>query len=416
MTVPPMSPAGQATGGVARRLPDRLRPSSLEVVCGLALGSDPYAAPLDMHGCGHPRPAIEAVVRRALERPPCLVSFSGGRDSSVVLAVAASVARRQSLPLPVPVSYRFEAAPGTREDDWQEAVVSHLDLPEWERLQMSSELDAVGPVAQGVLGRHGLVWPFNAHFHMPLLERARGGSLITGIGGDELLGRAPWHTARALLAGRERPRFRDVLAAGAPLAPRPLRRMALARRHEVRWPWLRPAVDEAINGRLAARRARTPLRWHGAVDWWWRSRSRTVLSATMDLLATSAGTQVVHPFLDSGVVAATAGFFGARGPVDRPAALRALLADGLPDGLLTRRSKAHFDEAFFSDHSHSFVETWSGGGVDTSLVDPGRLAAAWRAENPDPRSFLLLQAVWLAESGTVADHPRRDARRERSDD
>ena len=39
----------------------------------------------------------------------------------------------------------------------------------------TDELDSVGPVAQAVLRRHGPLWPFNAHFHMPLLERASGG-------------------------------------------------------------------------------------------------------------------------------------------------------------------------------------------------------------------------------------------------
>jgi asparagine synthase (glutamine-hydrolysing) len=39
-----------------------------------------------------PLAAFRAVVRAALKRPPCLVSFSGGRDSSAVLAVAAASA------------------------------------------------------------------------------------------------------------------------------------------------------------------------------------------------------------------------------------------------------------------------------------------------------------------------------------
>jgi asparagine synthase (glutamine-hydrolysing) len=132
------------------------------------------------------------------------------------------------------------------------------------------------------------------------------------------------------------------------------------------------------------------------VAWWWRSRFHTVLSASMDALAAGAGTQVVHPFMDPSVVGAVTAHFGARGPVDRSAAMRELFGDVLPDPVLTRRSKAWFDEAFVSDESRRFAAGWTGTGVDTSLVDPERLAASWRAERPDPRSLLLMQAAWLA--------------------
>ena len=39
----------------------------------------------------------------------------------------------------------------------------------------TDELDAVGPYARRALARHGLLWPFNAHFHAPMLEQAAGG-------------------------------------------------------------------------------------------------------------------------------------------------------------------------------------------------------------------------------------------------
>ncbi len=64
--------------------------------------------------------------------------------------------------------------------------------------------------------------------------------------------------------------------------------------------------------------------------------------------------------------------------------------------MLTRESKAYFDEAFVSEHTRSFVAGWTGNGVDTSLVDLDRLVDEWRSEHPDPRSLLLLQATWLA--------------------
>ena len=377
-------------------LPPRLRPHPLEVACGLALGIDERDPSLAVRGAGPPRPAVEDAIRRALVRPPCLVSFSGGRDSSAVLATAAAVARRDGLPLPIPVTYRFAAAAGSQEDDWQEQVIRHVDLPDWERLPMTSELDAVGPVAQAVLSQHGLLWPFNAHFHAPLLARASGGSLLTGIGGDEIFARQLWSSARALLTGHRRDRPVRLRSVGLALSPRPVRRWAVARRRQLRWPWLHPVVEDDVNRRLADLRSRTPLAWSGGLGLWWRSRYRTVLAASMDVLASGAGAQIVHPFLDEGVVAAVAGHFGAAGPSDRSFALTVLFGDVLPQAVLSRRSKAYFDEAFISDHTREFVSGWSGAGVDPTLVVSERLAEQWRSDHPDPRSLLLLQAAWLA--------------------
>ena len=45
--------------------------------------------------------AVEDAVLPAVSRPPCVVTFSGGRDSSLVLAVATRVARREGLPDPI---------------------------------------------------------------------------------------------------------------------------------------------------------------------------------------------------------------------------------------------------------------------------------------------------------------------------
>jgi hypothetical protein len=90
--------------------------ASLEVATGIVLGVD---TPLVDEGPRRtPAEAIEAVLRPALERAPCLVSFSGGRDSSAVLASATDLARREGLPLPIPATNRFPDAPGSDEAVW----------------------------------------------------------------------------------------------------------------------------------------------------------------------------------------------------------------------------------------------------------------------------------------------------------
>lgn len=384
-------------------LPQHLRPEPLEIACGLAVTRSPAADPLTVDRRRSPRQAFDDAVRRALLRPPCLVSFSGGRDSSAVLAAATALARAEGHPLPIPTTYRFAGAPGSDEAEWQEQVVGDLGLADWERLAISDELDSVGPVAQRVLRRHGLVWPFNAHFHFPLMERAAGGSLLTGVGGDELFGPEQWGAAREVLARRRRPRRRDVLTVGLAVSPWPVRRAVLARRPPVRFPWLHPHVEDSITRLRAEWTAKTPLAWSGAVGWWWRHRARAVRTATAEALAAGAGTQMVQPFLEPSVLAAAAGHFGAAGPRSRAAALGELFGDVLSEPVVSRRSKAYFDEAFFSIHSRAFAAGWDGTGVDTGLVDPARLAATWRTARPDPRSFLLMQALVVRRPDTLSE-------------
>lgn len=74
---------------------------------------------------------MEHAVLPAVSRPPCVVTFSGGRDSSLVLAVAANVARREGLPQPVPATINFKGIKTAEESSWQELVIRHLGLDEW---------------------------------------------------------------------------------------------------------------------------------------------------------------------------------------------------------------------------------------------------------------------------------------------
>ena len=362
----------------------------------MVLSVRPQAPPLGRGRSRDPRAAMEDAVRGALRRPPCLVSFSGGRDSSAVLAVAAHVARREGLPLPIPITHRFPDAPAADEDPWQERVVAHLDLPDWERIVVGSELDCVGPVARTVLRRHGLLWPFNAHFHLPLFERAAGGSFLTGVGGDELCGHQMWHPAQQLLAARSRPTVARVRTVVAALSPPKVREFALLRVARLELPWMHAAAVERLRRERVASCATVPLRWDRGVEWWWRSRARVVVARTLELLAADAGTQLVQPFLEPSVLRAAARRFGVRGPSSRSTALRAMFGDLLLPAVLTRTSKPRFNEAFFADHSRAFAASWTGGGIDAALVDVDRLTAFWHDAVPDARTFSLLQAAWVA--------------------
>src|SRR3954451_5362253 len=167
--------------------------TALEISSGLVLPPARRAPALPRLEPGTtPRMAFEAAVRPLLDRSPCLVSFSGGRDSSAVLAAATAIARREGLRLPVPVTHRFPSAALTQETEWQEQVIGHLGLSDWVRIDAADDLDCVGPVATEVLRRHGLLWPCNAYFHAPIFEAAAGGAVLTGVGGDEAFSPSSW--------------------------------------------------------------------------------------------------------------------------------------------------------------------------------------------------------------------------------
>lgn len=325
----------------------------LELAYGAPVGVD---AMTRIEASGTPVQALERAVLPALANAPCLVSFSGGTDSSLVLAAATRVARREGLADPVPITWRFDDAPRADESAWQERVVAELGLGEWERLQAhGDELDLVGPIAARVLAEHGVRYPANAFLHEPLLRRAAGGTLLTGVGGDQLL------------SPRRRNRFEPA-------------------------PWLRrDAQREARRLHLRERRA-SLFRPH--VRFATRRREVTVGQTTLQAMAAAAGAGVASPLLDPAVVAAVAqaGRFKSR-----LAALHALFGELLPAPLHERRDKALFHEVFWREPTRAAIRGWDGGGLP-AVVDPDALRAVWSSPDPDRRTALLVQAIWVGQT------------------
>jgi asparagine synthase (glutamine-hydrolysing) len=370
--------------------------TALEIASGIVVGADPHTPALPAYDGRSARQTLEDAILPALQRQPCVVSFSGGRDSSAMLALAAHVARREGLPAPIAVTLRYPDAPETREDDWQRAVVEHVGITDWECLDITDELDVIGPVAQRALRAHGVLFPFNAHCYLPMFPAADGGSVVTGLDGDGLLDAWMCESAVDVLARRRAPRPRDVLRLGLFAGPQRLRQLVLSGRLKRASSWLTPRAEAASRRADARELAEEPMRWDRRVHWWHARRHVSLATDALNTIAGAAGVHMSHPLLDPAFLAALAYAGGRYGLGGRTAVMRMLLFDLLPDRVLARDTKATFDSAFFNRHSREFARGWDGGSIDPELVDADRLRAAWLRPQFPLDSAMLLQATWLA--------------------
>ena len=370
----------------------------LEVAWGW-LDTGPEARPVASSGVvADPVTALEEVIRPALERPPCVVQFSGGRDSSLVLAVALRLARREGLPEPVARTHRFPGLHETAEDEWQERVVRRLGVRAWERVDIGDELDLVGPVAGPSLERYGMLWPPLAHVQHFDLAGVRGGSLVDGEGGDEVLGPGRLAPLQQLLARPRVPTLGTLKRIGFSLAPRSLRLVGARRwyRRRIRPPWLRPEAWRWLESALAAELAAEPVDRRRALARHSRLRAVSLYRSNTAALGAEHDVHVVHPLLEPAVLAAVGAAGGRLGFPSRTAAMTSLFGGLLPEDVLVRTSKARFNRSAFNVHSRAFAASWDGSGVDEAVVDPGRLAEEWAATEPSAMTFALLQSAWLA--------------------
>lgn len=377
--------------------------TDLELAAGIAFGqgSGPVLPRTDLQ----PAQALADACVAGLRHEPCLVSFSGGRDSAAVLAIATRMAAQRGLAAPVPVTLRFPGVASTEESRWQELVIGHLGLSDWVRIEIGGELDFLGTRACEGLADHGLLWPANAHFHSPIFELAAGGTVLTGLDGDGLLGGWRWQRAQAVLAGRARPLPRDLMRVALALAPVPARAAVLGLRGSPHGGWLRPGSRRRLAWRLASETAGQPRRWRQRVQWFARRRYLQVGVHSLAMLARSHDVEVHHPLLDPVFLSALAAHGGPAGYGTRGRALRALLGDLLPAALLERESKAEFGMAFWGRQARCFAERWDGAGIDPQLVDAERLRTTWRQSNPPLAAATVLQHAWLISTRSSAAVP-----------
>jgi Asparagine synthase len=368
----------------------------LELVCGWVTGEDPRAPDIaDVDPLGDPLVALEAALMPSLQRAPCCVAFSGGRDSSVLLALATRLARREGLPEPVALTMRWSGLPETDESAWQEQVVRHLGIRDWHVTEGADDLDLVGGVAGPLLREHGLLWPPAAYVVLPLQRAAAGGVLVMGDGGDQIF--AGWRRAHLanLPAGRRRAQWRDIPRALDALAPVALRALAESARADTPAPWLRPATLLAWRRHQGHAAAAEPLTWPAFLRWTRRERATCLTLDTWERIGRGVGAALATPFWDSVFLRSLGAWGGRFGRGSRTQLMTSLFADLLPDPVLRRSTKAHFTRAFFSDSSRRFAESWSGPVPEGSLVDAPVLRRSWLSELPPNTGAVMLQASWL---------------------
>jgi len=342
-----------------------------------------------------PRRVLERLLTEALHHEPCIVAFSGGRDSSALLALAVSCAREHRLPLPVPATHRFIGCTGPQETTWQEWVVRHLALDDWIIHEWRDELDVIGPYAQDILLRWGPVYPHNAHFIVPLLENARNGSLVTGFGGDEILCaisglRAITRSVRAKNLSTTSFNLLGVLPERV--------RMSIVIRPNSRRRWLTAEANHILQRELLRRQSNVRYRWAAVVDAWHQSRDRLSSRRTDLALAALHGTHIVSPFESTEFLESLASDRYWLGYRNRDEVMQSLVGDILPRSSVLRSDKAYFNEIFFSSYSRDFVAGWDGSCLDEDLALEQPLREAWAQPLVDARTLALLQRLWCDSS------------------
>lgn len=375
----------------------------LEIAGGWVHGYDSVPLPPGPHA--NPQQVLDEILLRYLVRSPCLIAFSGGRDSSALRAAAVAAARRESLPMPVPITLTYPGAADTDEASWQHQVLGHLGITDRVVLVVDDEHDAVGPIATPLLLRHGVMSPPNSAPTWRMMDHARGGALLTGEGGDEVFGVKRITPLTKVLTARSRADRRLYPLAARALAPAWVRRRA-ALRYRYRRPWLREPVEALLARRYADDVAAYALH-AGRHAWQFVTRRITRLGyETYRTLGSEIGVEYVQPFQESDFVASVAAAAGFWGWTGRTTTMRHLFDDLLPRAVLERRSKAVFNNAVFTEHTREFARQWNGDGVDPELVDPEVLRENWLSAFPHAPSMALLQQAWLATQRTSQPAPQ----------
>ncbi|WP_022882158.1 asparagine synthase-related protein [Gryllotalpicola ginsengisoli] len=374
---------------------DFIRVTPDEVAFGV-LGGMPASAVEAVPGTA--REVLEEEIASAFGPAPVFVSFSGGRDSSAVLAVATSIARRRGMPDPIPVIRRYPGDPDSDETAWQELVLDHLGLSEPVIVEVTRRSTYLDDAVQANLRTRGLLWPPALQLDDPTLPIVAGGMLLTGEGGDEVLGTRRITPLTLLRLGR-RPTRRLLAWAWASVRPR--RSVPYEEEVARTLVWLTEEGRQELAARLRAADTR-PLHWGRETLQLASRRMPAMLTHNYQAAVASHGVSLRHPLLAPRFLAALAQEGGRWGFAGRTALMRHLFSDVLPDELLARSTKAHFGAVRWGERERRFARDWDGTGLP-EWIDPERIRVEWMSERPAGASALALHAAWLSAQGLAVE-------------
>lgn len=262
----------------------------------------------------------EAVRCRLRCRGSVAAEVSGGLDSSSV-ACQAQALRLEGQLTGVPLTLMRLAFPGLACDEraYSQAVADHLKLP----------LETFMPMDDPDLCRPDMTHP-DVYFHPmirafePLLKRARASGIrtvLTGLGGDQLMQRTGYEVASLLRQGNLRIAVRDAGALARPVSSSGWRRLLsgflrafapvpalaeidrLRRKLRPRWPWLTPSAarDALEHWQMGVRRAgashsdpELAALCHGLTH----GPDTVLVLALCDRFSAQFGMELRHPFFD----------------------------------------------------------------------------------------------------------------------
>ena len=369
--------------------------SRVELALGAPLGVLPDALSLPS-SVRSPREELERIIDEQLATGrQVYVCFSGGRDSSAVLALAVHLARRRGALLPIPVTLRFPRHPESNESQWQYMVIEHLGLSEWIVIERS-DVDMLDPAITKMLTERGLFYPSQIGSYLPIVSAAAGGVLLTGEGGDESFG--GWQFRAALHPVEWGLRSAAKAAAVAMLSHGPSAMKRRYRRRGQPYPWLTDAGRAAVESALDESSEIEPVAWRRYLAWAFARRSWHLAQHTFDEIGEASDCRIAHPLAEPSLLGSLAANWSRRGPGDRTDVMQAVVGDLLPRRVVEREDKAILASVFIGERATAFIQQWDGSGVDAEWVDANALREVWRRRYPYVGSFNLLHQAWLAKA------------------
>lgn len=400
-------------------MPAALRPSPDELAINRLYGDDIGAPPLPPARAGvDTRAALEAVIDRALRRPPCLVLLDGSAAAAALLVLAARLARANDLPAPVAIAW--QAPPPSAQEEGRVAIEHALreaGIDGVERLDVApGSVELLDERARPLLQRFGILVPAGWSTLAAPAARASGGTLITGFGLGAIA-TMPRRPSVAALASTRSPRPSDLRSALADVAPASLVRSAVERTSGVRTlPWVTPNARRRLAALEGRRAATVPVRFDEGLRRLWRDRRYRSVLVSMQVVGEVSKAQVVSPFAEPTVIAALLGERG--GTHAREGTLLSeVLGDVLPAELITEADRAAVAArtrlrraaggprvvapepwgaiTTLGPRSKAWIQQWDGAGVDVTRVDAGALRRELLSAKPSPRAFAAIQRAWL---------------------